>query len=56
MLSGTIYRAINLYGVSPMLSMDGRHDSSKYYPVLTDFLLPFAADVFGEVQNWVADR
>ena len=41
-----IWRAISLYGVSPLIFMDGRQDRSKYYEVLRDGIIPFAADVF----------
>ena len=47
-----IWGAISLYGVSPLIFMDGRQDSSKYCQVLRDGLLPFASGVFGEGQKW----
>lgn len=47
-----IWGAISLYGVSPLVFMDNSQESSKYCQVLTEGLLPFAAEVFGEGQNW----
>ena len=46
-----IWGAICLYGVSPLVFIDGRQDSNRYCQVLTDRLLPFAAEVFGEGQT-----
>ena len=47
-----IWGPISLYGVSPLIFMDGRQDSTKYCEVLRDGLLLFAAEVFGEGHNW----
>ncbi|CDF33332.1 unnamed protein product [Chondrus crispus] len=48
-----VWGAISLYGVSPIVFMDGRQDSTKYVDVLRHGLLPFSSEVFGEGQGWV---
>ncbi|CDF40241.1 unnamed protein product [Chondrus crispus] len=47
-----MWGAISMYGVPPLIFMDGRQDFTKYCEVLRDGLLPLAAEVFGEGQNW----
>ncbi|CDF33089.1 unnamed protein product [Chondrus crispus] len=47
-----VWGAISLYGVSPLIFMDGREDSIKYVGVIRSGLLPFASEVFGEAQRW----
>ena len=47
-----VWGAISLYGVSPLIYMEGKQDSIKYVDVLSNGLLPFASEVFGEGQRW----
>ena len=49
MISG----AISPYGVSPTVFRNGNQDSRKYRETLSMALLPYAAEMYGETQNWV---
>ena len=40
-----IWGAISLYGVSSLIFMDGRQDSTKFCECLRDGLVPFGAEV-----------
>ena len=47
-----IWSFISLYGVSPLLFMDGYQGSTKYCECLRARMLPFAAEVFRDGHNW----
>ncbi|CDF35348.1 unnamed protein product [Chondrus crispus] len=48
-----VWGAISPYGVSPLVFLNGNQNSGKYCETLDKALLPFAAEMYGEMENWV---
>lgn len=47
-----IWAGLSFYGVTPVVFLSGRQDSQCYCETLSQGLLPFAAETFGQTRIW----
>ena len=47
-----VWGGISPYGVSPLVFLNANQDSRKYCETLDKALLPFAAEMYGEMEKW----
>lgn len=48
-----IWAAVSFYGPSELMIIKGKKESKRYFEILEQGLLPFAAEVFGEQTTWM---